>query len=54
MQGIYNYIPENNPVSKDILMQLFAFAICAKGKVISTVKCIIKIIIIIIIIVISE
>jgi len=34
MQGIYNYIPENNPVSKDTLVQLFVFAICATGNVI--------------------
>jgi len=50
MQGIYNYIPEYNPVSKDTLMLLFVFAICATSNVISPVKFIIIIIIIIIII----
>jgi len=45
MQGIYNYIPEYNPVSKDTLMQLFVFAICVTSNVISPVKCIIIIII---------
>jgi len=38
MQGIYNYMPETNHVSRYIVLQLSVYTIYGAGKVTSHVK----------------